>query len=169
MQEPLNLQEAISNLQKYLRALSYVNDEITAPPIDGIFESATVESVRSFQRAFGLEANGIVDKATWDTIYEQYTLIPKNEVPPFFPSSPPNYATAKGEKSVFVLILQLLLRELSAVYDAFPEIETNGTYDSSTESAVKELQLAYGLSPTGTLDRNTYERLLADLSNYTYF
>ena len=103
MQEPLNLQDAISNLQKYLRALSYVNDEITPPPIDGIFESATEESVRSFQRAFGLETNGVVDKTTWDAIYEQYKLIPSEPLPPFFPSSPKNYATAPKEKSVFVL------------------------------------------------------------------
>ncbi len=169
MQEPLNLQEAIFNLQKYLRALSFVYDDIISPPVDGIFESATEESVRSFQRAFGLEANGIVDKRTWDAIYEQYKALPNEPLPPLFPSTPQNYATAPGENSVFVLIIQLLLRELSAVYDSFPEIEISGIYDDATQSAVQEFQIASGLESTGLLDRNTYERLLTDLSNHTSF
>ncbi len=169
MQEPLNLQEAILNLQKYLRALSYVDERITPPPVDGIFDSATEDSVRSFQRAFGLDANGIVDKATWDAIYGQYKTIPSNIPLPFFPTTPKNYATSIGEESVFVSIVQLLLRELSAVYDSFPEIEISGIYDEATADAIKELQLASGLEVTGLLDRNTYARLLSDLSNHTSF
>ena len=45
MQQPLNLQDAIFNLQKYLRAISYADPRITRPPLDGIFDSATEESV----------------------------------------------------------------------------------------------------------------------------
>ena len=169
MQEPLNLQEAIFNLQKYLRALAFVYDDIISPPVDGIFESATEDSVRSFQRIFGLEPNGIVDKKTWDAIYEQYKTIQAERLLPLFPLTPQGYATAPGEKSVFVLIVQLLLRELSVVYDGFPEIEISGIYDDATQGAVRELQRASGLEITGLLDRNTYARLLTDLSNHTSF
>ena len=86
-----------------------------------------------------------------------------------FPQNPQNYATAPDEKSVFVLIVQLLLRELSAVYDSFPEIEISGIYDDATQSAIKEFQRASGLESTGLLDRNTYARLLTDLSNHASF
>lgn len=170
MQQPINLQDAIFNLQKYLRALSYTNDAIIPPPVDGIFDSATERSVRSFQEAFGLNANGIVDKSTWDAIYGQYLIAQeKSEDLPFFPSSPRDYSASLGEESAFVAIVQILLRELSVIYDGFPTIEISGKFDSPTESAIKELQRASGLAPTGLLDKITYKRLLYDLSRHASF
>lgn len=168
MPQPLNLQEAIFNLQKYLRAISYVNDSVTPPPIDGIFDSATEESVRSFQRAFGLDANGIVDKTTWDAIYEEYKKTLTQDLP-FFPAYPQNYKAELGEESVFISIIQILLRELTAVYDNFPNLEISGVFDAATENAIKELQSASGLEPDGKLDRKTYRRLLYDLENHASF
>ena len=37
--------DAVNNLQRYLRQLSYTDPDITAPPIDSIFEKATADSV----------------------------------------------------------------------------------------------------------------------------
>ena len=169
MQEPLNLQDAILNLQKYLRAISFADTRVSRPPLDGIFDSATEDSVRSFQASRGLLANGIVDKATWDEIYEEYKALALAEELPFFPSSPTNYSAKLGEESAFVAIIQILLRELSVVYDAFENVEITGIYDTATENAIRELQIASGLPPTGELDRNTYRRLLYDLSSHSSF
>lgn len=168
MPQPLNLQEAIFNLQKYLRAISYVDDSVIAPPIDGIFDSVTEQSVRSFQASHSLLPNGIVDKPTWDAIYEEYKLTLIDDLP-FFPAYPPNYAAKRGEESVFVSIIQILLRELSSVYDEFEEIEISGIFDEATENAIKDFQRASTLDPSGMLDRTTYKRLLADLSNHASF
>lgn len=164
MQEPLNLQEAILNLQKYLRAISFADPQILRPPLDGIFDSATEEAVRSFQASRGLQANGIVDKPTWDAIYEEYKALAIVEELPFFPSTPANYVGKLGEESAFISIVQIMLRELSAVYDAFENVEITGIFDIPTEKAIKELQRASGLTPTGLLDRDTYRRLLYDFS-----
>ena len=169
MPQPLNLQEAIFNLQKYLRAISYVDDSVIAPPQDGIFDSATEQSVRSFQASHSLLPNGIVDKNTWDAIYEEYKLTLIDESLPFFPASPKNYSASLGEESVFISIIQILLRELTSVYDNFGEIEISGIFDSATENAIKELQTASGLEPSGMLDRATYKRLLSDISSHAPF
>ena len=169
MPQPLNLQEAIFNLQKYLRAISYTDDSVIAPPVDGIFDSATEQSVRSFQASHSLLPNGIVDKNTWDAIYEEYKMTLIDDTLPFFPAYPPNYATKLGEESVFVSIIQILLRELTSVYDTFGEIEINGIFDSITENAIKELQIASGLEPTGMVDRTTYSRILSDLESHASF
>ena len=169
MQQPLNLQDAIFNLQKYLRALSFVDPSIIRPPLDGIFDSATEQSVRSFQESRGLNANGLVDKATWDAIYAEYKTLELQTELPFFPSYPPNYEARIGEESAFVGIVQVLLRELSSIYDNFPDIEINGIFDSATEQAILELQRASGLEPTGALDKATYRRLLYDLSSHSSF
>lgn len=169
MDQPLNLQDAILNLQKYLRAISFADPRISRPPLDGIFDSATEESVRSFQSSRNLNANGLVDKATWDAIYEEYKALAISEELPFFPSYPIDYTAKLGEKSSFVSIVQILLQELSSVYDIFEDVTITGIFDLETERAIKELQRASGLNVTGELDRNTYRRLLYDLSSHSAF
>ena len=169
MNQPLNLQDAILNLQKYLRAISFADPQVSRPPLDGIFDSATEDSVRSFQASRGLPANGLVDKLTWDAIYEEYRALALAEELPFFPSSPSNYVAKLGEKSSFISIIQIILQELSSVYDAFEKIEVTGIFDTTTKQAIKEFQRASGLKETGEIDRNTYKRLLYDLSSHTPF
>lgn len=168
MAEPLNLQDAIFNLQKYLRAISFVDERISRPPLDGIFDSATEESVRSFQNAYGVGSNGLVDKTTWDAIYNEYRALDTLIELPFFPSTPKNYAARPGEESAFVGIIQVILRELSSVYDLFAAVEVNGIYNEATENAIRELQRASGLKITGELDKPTYKRLLNDFYAHSY-
>lgn len=169
MEQPLNLQDAILNLQKYLRAISFADERISRPPLDGIFDSATEDAVRSFQATRGLNANGLVDRLTWEAIYDEYQALSLAEELPFFPSTPSNYKAKRGEESAFISIVQILLRELSAVYDLFEAVEISGIFDDATEQAIKELQRASGLEITGELDRNTYRRLLYDFSSHTGF
>lgn len=169
MAQPLNLQDAIFNLQKYLRAISFADTRVSRPPLDGIFDTATEDAVRSFQSSRGINANGLVDRATWDAIYEEYKALALAEELPFFPTSPADYAAKLGEESSFVSIIQILLQELSSVYDVFEAVEITGIFDTATEQAIKELQRASGLEITGELDRNTYRRLLYDLSSHSSF
>ena len=169
MAQPLNLQDAIFNLQKYLRAISFADTRVSRPPLDGIFDTATEDAVRSFQSSRGINANGLVDRATWDAIYEEYKALALAEELPFFPTAPADYAARLGEESSFVSIIQILLQELSSVYDVFEAVEITGIFDTATEQAIKELQRASGLEITGELDRNTYRRLLYDLSSHSSF
>lgn len=169
MAQPLNLQDAIFNLQKYLRAISFADTRVSRPPLDGIFDTATEDAVRSFQSSRGMNANGLVDRATWDAIYEEYKALSLAEELPFFPAAPTDYAAKPGEESSFVSIIQILLQELSSVYDAFEAVEITGIFDTATEQAIKELQRVSGLEITGELDRNTYRRLLYDLSSHSSF
>ena len=169
MEQPLNLQDAIFNLQKYLRAISFADTRVSRPPLDGIFDTATEDAVRSFQSSRGMNANGLVDRATWNAIYEEYKAIALAEELPFFPTSPADYAARLGEESSFVSIIQILLQELSSVYDVFEAVEITGIFDTATEQAIKELQRASGLEITGELDKNTYRRLLYDLSSHSSF
>ena len=169
MERPLNLQSAIYNLQKYLRAISFADTRVSRPPLDGIFDSATEDSVRSFQSTRGLNANGLVDEITWNAIYDEYKALALVEELPFFPKNPPNYVAKLGEESAFISIIQILLQELSSVYDVFESVELTGIFDDATEQAIKELQRASGLDVTGELDKNTYQRLLYDFSSHSPF
>lgn len=168
MQEPLNYKDAVYNLQKYLRAISYVDSSVERPPVDGIFDVATARSVASFQESRGLNANGVADRATWDAIYKEYKRIKQS--PPsltFNAFIDTGYSVGLGEKSVLVSHIQVILRELGSVYDGFDTLEITGVFDEATELLVKELQRASLLEATGRVDAETYRRLLYDLSSHS--
>ncbi len=159
----LNLKEAIRNLQLYLRTLSFFDTRIERVPIDGLYDSDTQKAVASFQRTRGLPETSVVDKVTWDALYEEYLAIKRaterQPSPSFFPTTPSGYITELGEKSAFVAIVQLMLRELSVIFDEIPELEIDGIYGSRTADAVSAFQKASLLDVTGKVDLETYNRL----------
>ena len=173
MDTPLNLQDAIFNLQTYLRTISFTDERIPRVPIDGIFDTETEKAVAAFQRTRGLEETGIVDKLTWDAIYNEFKRINEetDRFPSvnFFPQQPSNYEAHLGEESAFISLVQLLLRELSSIYDGFENIEITGKFDMPTQDAVKIFQQASRLPVTGRIDLKTWNRLSRDFMNYSPF
>lgn len=164
MNGPLNLNQAIRNLQFYLRTISFFDERIERVPVDGLFDSVTEAAVASFQRTRGLPESAIVDRATWDAIYEEYLLLEKAQTressPSLFPSAPYDYEAALGEESAFVAIVQIMLRELRIIFDGIPELEIDGVFGEDTEQAVKAFQRASLLDSTGRIDLQTYNRLV---------
>lgn len=65
----------VEHLQYMLSVLSAYIPEIPPLAVDGIFGNATRASVIAAQRRFGLPETGIVDAATWDEIYDQFSGI----------------------------------------------------------------------------------------------
>ena len=63
------------HLQYMLSILSAYIPEIPPVAIDGVFGNATRTAVIAAQRRFGLPQTGIVDAATWDEIYDQFSGI----------------------------------------------------------------------------------------------
>ena len=164
--------DAVNNLQRYLRQLSYTDPDITAPPIDSIFEKATADSVRSFQRKYGLNESGIADRETWNAIYSAYlNSLAQNSPPdslPVFPRTPSGYELSLKDKYFAVSILQLLLNELRIIYDSFVPLTVNGIYDRNTEANVLDYQSKNRLSKTGRVDKATWDSIVRDYTNYAY-
>jgi len=65
----------VEHLQYMLSILSAYIPEIPPLTIDGIFGNATRNAVVAAQRRFGLPQTGIVNAATWNEIYDQYSGI----------------------------------------------------------------------------------------------
>ena len=158
-----NETEAIRNLQRYLRQLSYVDKRIPAPPIDGIYESATREAVRAFQEIEGLPATGVVDKKTWDLLYKRYreSLVRESAPVPIaqFPRLSAGYALREGDENFLVRLIQYALGELELIYKGFDSVPQTGVYDAATMAAVKSFQKRQGLPETGEVDRETWDAL----------
>jgi peptidoglycan hydrolase-like protein with peptidoglycan-binding domain len=81
--------EKVRHLQYMLSVLSEYIPQIPPLNVDGIFGTATKESVLAAQRYFGLPETGIVNAATWEEIYDQYSGIENISLrdPEIFPQS----------------------------------------------------------------------------------
>ena len=67
--------DKVRHLQYMLSVLSAYINSIPPLEIDGIFGPATQNAVIAAQRYFGLPQTGVVDEATWDEIYDQFSGI----------------------------------------------------------------------------------------------
>ena len=65
----------VEHLQYMLSVLAAYIPEIPRIQIDGVFGPATRNAVIAAQRRFGLPQTGIVNPATWDEIYDQFSGI----------------------------------------------------------------------------------------------
>lgn len=158
-----NEQEAIRNLQRYLRQLSYVNKEIPAPPIDGIYDTATRAAVRAFQRVERLSETGVVDTATWELLFRRYeeSLVREGAPVPLaqFPRLSPGYALRADDESFLVRLVQYALGELDLIYKGLDDVPQTGIYDEATMEAVRQFQRRHALPETGEVDRATWDAL----------
>lgn len=154
----------ISNLQRYLRTLSYRYPEIPPPPVDGIFDSATRASLEAFQVFANLPVTGTADRTTWEALYAAYldTLF-NASLPtplPVFPLSPPTSTVKLGDNSFLVSSVQYLLLELETLYDFPAMLEISGNYDAETAKAVAYFQKLCLLPQTGEVDKRTWNYLV---------
>ena len=167
-----NEKEAIRNLQRYLRQLSYTDQSIAAPPIDGIFDKVTRDSLRAFQRRSALPQSGVADRATWNRLYEEYLLsLEENAIPEplsLFPRVPNGYYLSLGDEYYLVSIIQLLLNELRIIYDSFLPLVVSGIFDEATESNIIDFQKKNQLPVTGRVDRATWDKIARSFGDYAY-
>ena len=161
----------VRNLQRYLRTLSYFDDKIPAPPIDGVFGDATERALIAFQEQEGLDPTGRADQESFERLYRRYLEEQERRAPPariaHFPRLPENYTVELGEQQFLVAIIQNALRELTVLYEYPQPIPLDGLYGESTAAAVRLFQEKNGLPPTGAVDRATWNRL-ADVYNMTF-
>lgn len=171
MADNLNEREAVSNLQTYLRRISYFDDDIRRVPIDGIYEEDTRLAVLEFQQKYGLPLTGVADRDTWTMIFGKYSDLSDEREPPdmfsAFPRSPSGYELQTGDTQFLVDIVQFILEELKIDYDTLGEVKRTGTYDDDTEKAVCEFQRLNGITVTGKVNKLTWDALAAQYNNST--
>ena len=183
MQNYPNEKQAVENLQRYLRRLSFHDSDIPQIAIDGIFGKETEDALRAFQAKYGIEPTGRADLYTWNLLYdifsrEELATSPPNMIDPF-PRFPNDYSIGKGEPigegvALLTYIIQIMLLELSSLYDEILEggIENppypNGIFDDKTENAVKSFQKINGLEMSGRVDKPTWNTLVAVYNKHNF-
>ena len=169
MEENIFERDAITQIQRYLRQLSYHDGDINPVPIDGIWDSETQRALVAFQKKNGLAPTGTVDRATFDILKREYDRSVALNSPPakvdLFPRQPQGYAVTVGASGALVDVIQYILDELEALYN-FPAYTPSGEYDEQTALLVRDFQRRNGIAVSGNVDRETWDALAVQHNLY---
>ena len=66
---------AVSVLQYMLRELSALYTDFEAVEITGVYDNATENAIKSFQKKNRLPESGITDVPTWNAVTDQYNML----------------------------------------------------------------------------------------------
>lgn len=150
----------VRGLQMDLRVIQAALGE-PMPKVSGVYDIETEQSVRRFQRRFGLPVTGQADLSTWDRIVQEANLVRSRTALPLavrvFPSAV--QIVSPGDHGRFVYILQGILNGLAMQYPDLLPLPYTGVYDEQTVRAVRRLQQSAGLRTTGLLDADTWNAL----------
>ncbi len=156
-----NTGDSVRVLQYYLSVLNLSNPEIPPVEIDGVFGPSTKNAVIAFQRLNGLTQDGIVGRNTWNLMYNDYLGFVRtlpNEDPRIAPYIFPGTTLTQGSRGPYVEYLQQYLSYISQFYP-IPSVPVTGYFGSQTVAAVTAFQEEFGLTPTGYVGPNTWNRI----------
>lgn len=161
---------AIAEIQRYLVTINRSKGLVPCIVTDGIYDDATRECIRNFQRENFLRVTGVVDYVTFRTLYDEYRLALEILASPACVNILPDKLEAgtinKGEQSSSVAIIQALLKALEVIYDDFSVIDINGLFDDKTEAAVKRVQGLHSLTEDGIIDRKTFNAIVSEYEKF---
>ncbi len=162
--------EAVRQIQRYLRQLAFFDSRITAPPVDGIFDTATENALVEFQRQQNLPQTGQADYLTWTRLFESYTNSITDHAGPM--------PVAVFPASHYVVPMDKILRAANAIEEELAELSVSytdtrlpeetlarGVFDQNTADAVSAFQKLNGLPATGEVDVRTWNRLTNEVDS----
>ena len=133
---------AVKDLQTKLKKLGYYDGTV-----DSTFGSGTYAAVRAFQKKYNLTADGVAGSETLKKLDSAYKNADSN-------TSTDDDSLRKGATGTAVKTLQTNLKKLG-FYTAY----VDGSFGSTTESAVKAFQKKYGLTADGVAGSATLKKI----------
>ena len=152
----------VRELQYYLNFIGTFNNQIQPVAIDGIFGTATEQSVLDFQRYYGLPETGVVNVVTWNAMQRTYLDLLDSLPASTFDDVTllyPGYVLRIGARGEAVTALQTYLNRISDTYPTIPKLTIDGVFGSATESAVRAYQELFDIPNTGVVGSVTWNSI----------
>ena len=146
-------------VQFWLKIARTVYPSLSNVTVDGRFGSATAAAVRRFQRYFGLTADGVVGRTTWQKLYEVYNDIANRLLSPSLRPGEYPGVLRTGSSGTAVRELQFYLYLMSAYESSIPPVSIDGKFGADTERAVRAYQRFAELTVDGVVGRTTWNSL----------
>ena len=148
---------AVRELQFYLYLLSAYESSIPAVGIDGSFGAATENAVRAYQRFAGLTVDGIVGRATWESLYGKASALRSSGPVVTLKRLPyPGQPLTVGSEGSDVLYYTILLRRIAYYFESVEAPPLATGYTGETAAATRSAQALLGLPETGIADAETW-------------
>ena len=148
---------AVRELQFYLYLLSAYESSIPAVGIDGSFGAATENAVRAYQRFAGLTVDGIVGRATWESLYGKASALRSSGPVVTLKRLPyPGKPLTVGSEGSDVLYYTILLRRIAYYFESVEAPPLATDYTGETAAATRSAQALLGLPETGIADAETW-------------
>lgn len=148
---------AVRELQFYLYILSAYQSSIPAVSIDGRFGPSTEASVRAYQKFAGLTVDGVVGRATWDSLYKRASQLRQSGPVIVFERQPwPGAPLQEGSEGPSVLYYTVLLQRIGYYFDSVQSLPLSNRYTPETVVATRSLQALLNLPVTGIVDQETW-------------
>lgn len=134
-------------------------------PVDGFYGNSTTDAVKKFQEVFDLDVDGLVGRATWNQIQAIYNAVKKlysvNSEGLRLSDVTTRYTDtlSEGDSGDGVLSIQYYLSYIALFVPTVMAASLDGSFGPGTTNAVKSFQRTYGLSETGVVDRETWDKM----------
>ena len=152
----------VQEIQFYLQRIAEFNPVVESPALDGIYGKATQRAVISFQRAYGLEPDGVIDENGWNELVRVYNGTIDNVDEPqngILPVPYPGYDLSPNSRGEYVKYIQQVLNIINDVFLTIPELEEDGIFGSATQQSVNSFAALFGYPQNGTVDRALWEEI----------
>ena len=159
----------VSVLQYYLAFLGFFYDSLPVIKIDGVFGDETKNAVIAFQNQFGLPADGIVGRQTWNAIQDQYDSILRalpNEYSSYSSLLYPGYLVTTGATGKVVEQLQTFINTIAEYNTGIPSVTVDGVYGNNTKQAVQAIQRLVGQEQSGAVGPLTWNAIVNLYNEY---
>ncbi len=158
------MNDAVFELQSYIRNISRLDNSIPSLVPDGIYGEETTESVIAFQRKHLLPQTGKVDFDTWEKLTQENekAVFAFSEPIQTAPVSDRDLPLREGKESHLNQNVNLMLYRLSSFYKNFSGISVSPDYTETTAELIGQFQRITGITVTGEVDKETWN-LLSEL------
>lgn len=159
----------VSHLQYYLAVIGAYYEAVQPVEITGYFGEETENSLKSFQRVFGIPQTGVLDRQTRNDIYRAYMGIVETVKPEYTEVVLyPNIVLREGENNDYVRILQEYLTFIHDTYPNIPAVNNTGYFGPLTKQSVMEFQRQFGINPTGLVGGVTWDAIAGVYSDLRF-
>lgn len=159
----------VRNLQYYLAVIGAYYEAVRPVEITGYFDEETENSLKSFQRVFGIPQTGRLDRATKNDLYRAYMGIVEAVRPEYVSVVLyPGTVLREGARNDYVRIIQEYLTYINQTYPNIPAVSNTGYFGPLTKQSVTEFQRQFGINPTGVIGGVTWDAIAGVYSDLRY-